>query len=40
MAKYYAIRQINGEVVNEILTSWDECKAKVHGVRAEYKVHM
>lgn len=37
MAKYYAIRQINGETVNEILTSWDECKAKVNGVRAEYK---
>lgn len=37
MAKFYAIRQINGETVNEILTSWDECKAKVNGVRAEYK---
>lgn len=37
MSKFYAIRQINGEVVNEILTSWNECKEKVSGVRAEYK---
>lgn len=36
-AKYYAIRQINGEPVREILRSWDECKAKVSGVRSEYK---
>lgn len=35
--KYYAIRQIDGETVNEILTTWDECKARVHKKRAEYK---
>ena len=35
--KYYAIRQINGESVDEILTNWDECKSKVSGVRSEYK---
>ncbi|WP_252251216.1 viroplasmin family protein [Clostridium sp. VAP52] len=26
--KYYAIRQINGETINKILTNWDECKKK------------
>lgn len=35
--KYYAIRQIDGVPVNEILTNWDVCKAKVNGKRAEYK---
>lgn len=35
--KFYAIRQINGETINEIYTKWDECKAKVNGNRAEYK---
>jgi ribonuclease HI len=35
--KYYAIRQINGETVNEILTNWTECEAKVKGNRVEYK---
>lgn len=35
--KYYAIRQINGETVNEILTDWTECEAKVKGNRVEYK---
>lgn len=35
--KYYAIRQINGETVGKILTSWDICKAEVNGKRAEYK---
>lgn len=35
--KYYAIRQINGKRVCRILTSWDECKRLVNGVRSEYK---
>lgn len=37
MAKFYAIRQINGETVNKILNTWEECKGMVNGVRAEYK---
>ncbi|MBN1074711.1 hypothetical protein DVV91_10190 [Clostridium botulinum] len=35
--KYYAIRQINGETINKILTNWNECKKLVTGNRAEYK---
>ncbi|MBZ9693306.1 ribonuclease H family protein [Clostridium sp. M14] len=35
--KYYAIRQINGETINKILTNWDACKKLVTGNRAEYK---
>lgn len=35
--KYYAIRQIEGVVFKEILTSWDECKQVVSGKRCEYK---
>ena len=35
--KYYAIRTIDGENVNKILTSWDECKALEQGDNCEYK---
>ena len=35
--KYYAIRQIQGQAYNKILTSWDECKDLVNGKPAEYK---
>lgn len=35
--KYYAIRTIDGENINKILTSWDECKALVQGHNCEYK---
>lgn len=36
-SKYYAIRQINGETINQILMTWSECESKVKGQRAEYK---
>ena len=35
--KYYAIRQIEGVVYKEILTSWEECKPVVTGKMCEYK---
>lgn len=35
--KYYAIRQIDGVTVNEILTDWNSCKERIHKKRAEYK---
>ena len=37
MAKYYAIKSIDGELVNKIYTSWDECKEKVSGHNSIYK---
>ena len=35
--KYYAIKSIDGKLVNEILTNWDECKKRVTGHNSIYK---
>ena len=35
--KYYAIRSIDGKVCNQILFSWDECKALVTNHKASFK---
>ena len=32
--KYYAIRTIDGENINKILTSWDECKDIIVNIKA------
>lgn len=35
--KFYAIRTIDGEVVNEIHTEWSECQKRVKGHNVQYK---
>lgn len=35
--KFYAIRTIDGETVNEILTDWTTCEKRVKGHNAQYK---
>jgi viroplasmin and RNaseH domain-containing protein len=35
--KWYAIKSLDGKVVNEIVTTWDACKKKVDHHRAVYK---
>lgn len=37
MVNYYAIKSIDGKVVNQILNNWKLCKGKVHNHRAIYK---
>lgn len=35
--KWYAVKAIDGKEVNEILTTWDECKRKVEHHASVYK---